>query len=115
MGVAFLESSMKTAEARIFGRWMKNIVNVTQSRRLSASVEAAAWKSSGNDTAKVQAQDAQAAEQKNFRPRNDRFVKEFTNKWFEKYGRLAGAPGAAAFGMLGGVKVEVLNQDWEKQ
>jgi len=38
MGVGFLEASMQTAETRVFGQWMKNILNVTQaSRRLAAA------------------------------------------------------------------------------
>jgi hypothetical protein len=113
MGVAFLESALQTAEARVVGRWFKNALSMPgASRRLQEMVANAT--SIVSLDAKEYPGAQSSLETTHLRPHNDTYVKEFVTNWFNKYGTFAGAVGGATFGMLGGVKVDLFNEDWEK-
>jgi len=112
IGVGFLESTLKTAEARIVGRWMKNAKAASKARRL-AYAEGRTGFNTSNTTIEKAEKDLTAA-QKGFNPQEDPSVSEIAASWWTSASNLAKSVGNTGYRVVSSATTTVANHDWTK-
>jgi len=110
IGIGFLESTLKTAEARIVGRWMKNAKAASKARRLAYAETRTSFNASNTTVEKAQKE--LTAAQKDFNPQQDPSVSSIAMAWGTAAVKFAKSVGNTGYRVISSGATTIANHDW---